>query len=73
MSTTGGTPPSTEHHTGVGVPASPELERLAGQLDELSGELPGLTPEIAALAQKLRDQIERNGWLNQSTPRDAED
>lgn len=70
MSTTGGPSPSTEHAAGVDVPATPELERLATQLDELSGEIPGLTPEITALARRLREQIDRNQWLKPDSAND---
>lgn len=47
-----------------------EIERLAGQLKELAsagsdGNAQGATSEIAALAQKLYDQISKN-WLQPS-------
>ena len=47
-----------------------QIERLAGELKELAqsgssdnGSSSGLNSEIAALAQKLYDQISKNNWL----------
>ena len=52
-----------------------EIERLAGQLKELAksgadASAQGSSPEIAALAQKLYDQISRN-WLQPASQASA--